>query len=650
MLSRLLLFSCCHDARSEREELGLTLNEETAEEQNFFDYDSPVPEQCAELEAKLRALVTERPYLKMPHHAFHYYVRGWRDAVLRGDTADAQNAMDNLTMELDSEEKMIAAAFRKFDTDGSGTLQFSETQFMLDYLGFPDSDADVRTLVRAVDADGDDNISFDEFVEYVGNYGGSAKLFEVRRSQIEDRARFRKADQALDPETTRFELQQAGIQLEEQAAWRLVAGDSEFDEAARLRSCQRSAVRHIRALARENHERALPALQERVAALGYTDRDLWMCLAWIRELAPVIVHVNLDRVGEFLLKDTHYRNQFETRSSGGLLNTAARVKWERGLFGQSYEDAEPFERPKYGVQNIWNDPRGVQGCKQYGDSYFVLKDVRLRCTFSPEDSANLPARRLSVLDFYAHVLMEYSNKELIETIRVAERGAERVGDSNAVMEKWGKYKEAQIHGEVDLDRHVDRLVVHERHRPDSAWVEAIAKKHNWELTWMLDMKTHLESKSDGRTLDEATWKKQLKKLGRAATTTLDNCTAGKCRIGCGRPCVEGLTVCCRGCELGFGHDVHCGETEIPEGFCKQGCGRRAKDGEQYCCRRCGLGTPYHDRECGMDDAKRSLVDKGLCKQGCGRKAAPGLTRSGRSFDTCCRNCAGGKGHSSKCIA
>ena len=50
-------------------------------------------------------------------------------------------------------------------------------------------------------------------------------------------------------------------------------------------------------------------------------------------------------------------------------------------------------------------PEGVVKCKQYGDSYLVLKDCRLRCTFSPEDSANLKADRLAVLDFYGHVLL-----------------------------------------------------------------------------------------------------------------------------------------------------------------------------------------------------------------------------------------------------
>jgi len=113
-----------------------------------------------------------------------------------------------------------------------------------------------------------------------------------------------------------------------------------------MRPCQQAAIRHIRNLAQENHERALPKLQERVKKLNYTENDLFMALAWIRELAPIIVHLNLDKVGKFLLEDSHYRNQFETNTSGGLLKTSAREKWERGLFGTAYDGAAAFERPK----------------------------------------------------------------------------------------------------------------------------------------------------------------------------------------------------------------------------------------------------------------------------------------------------------------
>merc|ERR1712190_293500 len=131
------------------------------------------------------------------------------------------------------------------------------------------------------------------------------------------------------------------------------------------------------------------------------------------------LHVNLSKMMSFMENDTHYRNQFETKTSGGLLKPAVREKWEKDLFGGAYDKAKGFDRPKYGVLNPMNDYRGVVKCAQYGDSYIVLKDVRLRSTFSPEDSANLKAERLAVLDFYGHVLHEYSNDELKETIKIS---------------------------------------------------------------------------------------------------------------------------------------------------------------------------------------------------------------------------------------
>ena len=48
--------------------------------------------------------------------------------------------------------------------------------------------------------------------------------------------------------------------------------------------------------------------------------------------------------------------------------------------------------------------------------------------------------------------------------QTATGGDEKLGNSKAVIEKWGKYKEVQIHGEVDLKNHVARLVANERHR------------------------------------------------------------------------------------------------------------------------------------------------------------------------------------------
>jgi len=239
----------------------------------------------------------------------------------------------------------------------------------------------------------------------------------------------------------------------------------------------------------------MPHLVRRVVDLGFSEAQLMQALLWIRDLAPIIVHVNLDTLGQFLLGDTHYRNQFETASSSGLLKPEARMRWEKRLFGQAYDDAQAFDRPKYAVQNVFNDFRGVMGAKQYGDSYMVLQDVRLRCTMCPQDSANLPARRLAVLDFYGHSLLEYSDSELKELFRVAKDGLEHCGDSAAMIERWGTYKEAQVHGPISYKDHVRRIVVNERHRPEADKFQGIAEKHGWLLTWMDEMGDELRRKS-----------------------------------------------------------------------------------------------------------------------------------------------------------
>merc|ERR1719414_1865738 len=122
------------------------------------------------------------------------------------------------------------------------------------------------------------------------------------------------------------------------------------------------------------------------------------------------------------------------------------------------------------------------------------------------------ARQLSVLDYYAHNLLKYSDKELHETLRVAASGDERVGDSHLVQEKWGKYKEVQIHGEVAFDKHVERLVVNERHRGQEAFVNSIGEAHGWKITWMNEMKTELQKREHGREMAQEEWQTKLDKF------------------------------------------------------------------------------------------------------------------------------------------
>ena len=55
---------------------------------------------------------------------------------------------------------------------------------------------------------------------------------------------------------------------------------------------------------------------------------IFRTLQWVCSAAPIIIHVNLDRVLKFLVDDTHYRNRFETGTSGGSTDIVARKSLE----------------------------------------------------------------------------------------------------------------------------------------------------------------------------------------------------------------------------------------------------------------------------------------------------------------------------------
>ena len=78
----------------------------------------------------------------------------------------------------------------------------------------------------------------------------------------------------------------AGIRETSQAYWQLTARPSELEAAAMLLPCQQEAIRHIRALARENHVAALPKLKERVTLAGFTEQDMFprVAILHIQEL------------------------------------------------------------------------------------------------------------------------------------------------------------------------------------------------------------------------------------------------------------------------------------------------------------------------------------------------------------------------------
>lgn len=102
----------------------------------------------------------------------------------------------------------------------------------------------------------------------------------------------------------------------EQALWWKCVVDS-LDAQKRqpvlhsLELVQRRALRAVSKKARASSSEAMPKLHRRFLGMGLFDADLRLALAWVLAAAPIIIHVDLKSTLQYLLKATHYRNQFE---------------------------------------------------------------------------------------------------------------------------------------------------------------------------------------------------------------------------------------------------------------------------------------------------------------------------------------------------
>ena len=161
-----------------------------------------------------------------------------------------------------------------------------------------------------------------------------------------------------------------------------------------------------------------------------------------------------------LAQDGMYRSQFETGTSNGGLTAylgGNRWQWESRIFGQAYDRVAPQERPKYGSLNFRQ--RSVGGSPRFGSAHLRLSDdVLSRSTFCFPDSTFEP--------------VHFGVAEKMSLIELAE-------DSHADF--LDDYIEAQVHGQVRLDRDVETLVLNPCLRGTE--VEALANALPVPLEW-----------------------------------------------------------------------------------------------------------------------------------------------------------------------
>lgn len=229
-------------------------------------------------------------------------------------------------------------------------------------------------------------------------------------------------------------------------------------QLSKLSKIQEKAVLIFKRKSKANSKGMKLLALDKFTKLGYSKEDFKNAIEFIKNRSQIVIHVKLDVIHQFLINDTHYRNQFETKTSSGALSELSRKDWEKNLFGNVYDSAAAFERVKYGAINITNDPKGVQCAYGYGNCYFVLKDsVKERTSFVHGDSASKEMHMCS-FDDYTQILYYIDDHLLNEVVKIANN---KIPHSNYV---YSPYIEMQIHGPVELNSDIEKLVIHDSYK------------------------------------------------------------------------------------------------------------------------------------------------------------------------------------------
>ena len=240
-------------------------------------------------------------------------------------------------------------------------------------------------------------------------------------------------------------------------------------ELSMLNPTQQKALEVVGEAAKEKVPAARAAVLAKIQAWGFTEADLDKVVAYVTNYARVTIQFNPDRklttggaVIDAMIADPNYRNQFETKISGGSLGPKAgssRDGWEKEIFRGVYHDHEliPEERPKYGGLSPLNHPAG-NGGSWYGRCFFELRqDVKYRTTFTPRNSSGCKKDDVTTIDSIEVLLKQIvdNDPEYLKQLFAVAKGEKVSGTKNYS----GNYIEAQTHGSVDLARDVEFVVV-----------------------------------------------------------------------------------------------------------------------------------------------------------------------------------------------
>jgi hypothetical protein len=202
------------------------------------------------------------------------------------------------------------------------------------------------------------------------------------------------------------------------------------------------------------HQQEQAILHVESMSQGYPlDRSLRITL----NFHPDRIHNSL-HILDSMVQTGVYKSQFETNTSNGGLSAhpgGDRWKWESRIFGHAYDTVAPQERPKYGALNYKRCSNGAS--PRFGSAYLRLKENCLdRATYCYPDSYFQPT--------------DFGTAQRMDLIRLA------LSDNKDLLDD---YIEAQIHGELNLLRDVEAIVLDPSYRDTE--VEELASKLGCEV-------------------------------------------------------------------------------------------------------------------------------------------------------------------------
>lgn len=284
---------------------------------------------------------------------------------------------------------------------------------------------------------------------------GTAKVISV--PMLEDEDYFSSPEALLDAKTTRRYWD------DNQGMERIVAGPADLSKSdvAWTGLSDGEARQVIRAATRERFIRDVAEADgvTREQAAESVDKVMESVRAELSDDSTrVIIGVPMQVMGQFL-KDGKIKNQFETGTSQGVMDTDFRGTFEQIVFGGEGD-------VRYGYLDILGERRhaaheeNLSG--QYGQVEFTLKaDVKERATFSVEDSLDTWGNRDTP---YLPTPIMDPQWEAFSFNDTAASGMMELSQSTDLTEAGdNNYIEAQVYGPVTLDD-VEKITVY----PDTA--------------------------------------------------------------------------------------------------------------------------------------------------------------------------------------